>query len=68
MEFGINSIDDLPSMELMSYKTIRDLEQSLEDAAGTNDSRQISIDGLLEQQKAEQEADTEFPDSDFDEK
>ncbi len=68
LEFGINSIDDLPSMELMSYKTIRDLEQSLEDAAGTNDSRQISIDGLLEQQKAEQEADTEFPDSDFDEK
>lgn len=68
LEFGINSIDDLPSMELMSYKTIRDLEQSLEDAAGTNDSRQISIDGLLEQQKAEQEAGTEFPDSDFDEK
>lgn len=68
LEFGINSIDDLPSMELMSYKTIRDLEQSLEDAAGTNDSRQISIDGLLEQQKAEQEADTEFPDSGFDEK
>ena len=55
-------------MELMSYKTIRDLEQSLEDAAGTNDSRQLSIDGLLEQQKAEENADTEFPDSDFDEK
>ena len=68
LEFGINSIDDLPSMELMSYKTIRDLEQSLEDAAGTNDSRQLSIDGLLEQQKAEENADTEFPDSDFDEK
>ncbi len=70
LEFGIKSIDDLPSMELMSYKTIRDLEQSLEDAAGANDNRQISIDGLLEEKKAEDENEgkEEFPESDFDEK
>ena len=35
----------------MSYKTIRDLEKSLEDAAGVNDDRQLSIDGLLEAQQ-----------------
>ena len=70
LEFGIKSIDELPSMELMSYKTIRDLEQSLEDAAGANDNRQISIDGLLEEKKAEDENEgkEEFPESDFDEK
>ncbi len=51
LEFGIDSIDELPSMELMSYKTIRDLEKSLEDAAGVNDDRQLSIDGLLEAQQ-----------------
>ena len=70
LEFGIKSIDELPSMELMSYKTIRDLEQSLEDAAGANDNRQISIDGLLEEKKSEDENEgkEEFPESDFDEK
>ena len=67
LEFGIDSIDDLPSMELMSYKTIRDLEQSLEDAAGSNDSRQISIDGLLEQQAVEAEDVGDLGKSDFDE-
>lgn len=67
LEFGIDSIDELPSMELMSYKTIRDLEQSLEDAAGSNDSRQISIDGLLEQQAVEAEGIGDLGKSDFDE-
>lgn len=67
LEFGIDSIDELPSMELMSYKTIRDLEQSLEDAAGSNDSRQISIDGLLEQQAVEAEGIGDLEKSDFDE-
>ena len=46
LEFGIGSVDELPSIELMSYKTIRDLEDSLEKAAG-NDDRQISIDNLM---------------------
>ena len=47
LEFGISSVDELPSMELMSYKTIRDLEVSLEKAAG-NDDRQMSIDNLMD--------------------
>ncbi|MCR5616770.1 MAG: SMC-Scp complex subunit ScpB [Clostridiales bacterium] len=70
LEFGINSIDDLPSMELMSYKTIRDLEQSLEEAAGSNDNRQISMDNLLSQKEENKEdkGEDEFPESDFDEK
>lgn len=67
LEFGISSIDELPAMELMSYKTIRDLEQSLEDAAGTNDNRQLSIDGLLQSQEEFNTASVDMPDSDFDE-
>ena len=74
LEFGIDSIDELPSMELMSYKTIRDMERSLEDAAGTGD-RQMSIDGLLaEQERKEKDGDDsgenipDFGESDFDEK
>ncbi len=47
-EFGIESADALPAMELMSYKTIRDLEDSLEDAAGNGDKKQLTIDGLIE--------------------
>ena len=47
MEFGISSVDELPSMELMSYQTIRDLEASLAKAAG-NDDRQITIEGIME--------------------
>lgn len=68
LEFGITSIDELPAMELMSYKTIRDLEQSLEEAAGTSDNRQLSIDGLLEQNEENgTSASLELPKSDFDE-
>ena len=47
MEFGISSVDELPSMELMSYQTIRDLEDSLAKAAG-NDDRQRTIEGIME--------------------
>ena len=47
MEFGISSVDELPSMELMSYQTIRDLEESLDKAAG-NDDKQMTIDGYIE--------------------
>lgn len=66
LEFGISSIDELPAMELMSYKTIRDLEQSLENAAGTNDNRQLSIDGLL-QNNEESGVSFDVGSSDFDE-
>ena len=55
MEFGISSVDELPSMELMSYQTIRDLEDSLAKAAG-NDDRQITIEGFMNgSEKSEQE-------------
>ena len=54
LEFGIESVDELPSMELMSYKTIRDFEDSLEKAAG-NDDRQISIENYMAAEKAEEE-------------
>ena len=49
-EFGIESVKDLPPMELMSYKTIRDLEDSLRKAAGGED-KQITIDSLLTEKK-----------------
>ncbi len=51
MEFGIESVAELPSMDLMMYGTIRDLEESLESAAGNRDNRQLSMeqmtDGIL---------------------
>ncbi|MCQ2529476.1 MAG: SMC-Scp complex subunit ScpB [Saccharofermentans sp.] len=53
LEFGISSVDELPSMELMSYKTIRDLEDSLEKAAG-NDDRQISIENIMAENSEEE--------------
>ena len=51
MEFGISSVDELPSMELMSYQTIRDLEESLQKAAGSDDG-QITIENYMEATKA----------------
>ena len=53
MEFGISSVDELPSLELMSYQTIRDLEESLDKAAG-NDDRQMTIDGFMDEEKKEE--------------
>lgn len=45
-EFGIESVRDLPPLELMSYQTIRDMEDSLKEAAGGED-KQISIESLM---------------------
>ena len=53
-EFGISSADELPSMELMSYQTIRDLENSLRKAAGAED-KQITIDNIIEKNVEPQE-------------
>ncbi len=64
LEFGIDSVDDLPSMELMSYKTIRDLEDSLEKAAGND--RQITIDNIIEQNQASAGTDDESENSEAD--
>jgi len=57
MEFGISSVDELPSMELMSYQTIRDLEESLDKAAG-NDDKQMTIDGYIEGSEETEEGDS----------
>ena len=45
-EFGIESVRDLPPLELMSYQTIRDMENSLKEATAGED-KQISIDSLM---------------------
>jgi len=50
LEFGIASTDELPSMELMSYKTIRDLEDSLKNAAEGED-KQMTIEGFMAEGK-----------------
>jgi segregation and condensation protein B len=50
MEFGIESVSEMPALDLMMYSTIRDLEESLEQAAGSKDTRQMSIDSLPAEQ------------------
>ncbi len=50
MEFGIESVSEMPALDLMMYSTIRDLEESLEQAAGSKDNRQLSIDNLPSEQ------------------
>ena len=62
-EFGIESVKDLPPMELMSYKTIRDLEDSLRKAAGGED-KQLTIDSLLEHKEENSEEAEEKSDGD----
>ena len=54
LEFGISSTDELPSMELMSYKTIRDLEDSLKSAAEGED-KQMTIESFMATGKGEGE-------------
>lgn len=55
LEFGISSVSEMPAMELMMYKTIQDLQDSLETASGNKDDRQISIENWLDVQKGEDE-------------
>lgn len=55
LDFGIHSVSEMPAMELMMYKTIRDLEDSLDEAAGNKDDRQISIENWMEGQKGDGE-------------
>ena len=53
-EFGIESVKDLPPLELMSYQTIRDMEDSLKEAAGGED-KQISIESIMNPAKEDEE-------------
>lgn len=62
-EFGIESVKDLPPMELMSYKTIRDLEDSLRKAASGED-KQMTIDSLLENKEENSDEAEETTDGD----
>lgn len=47
LDFGLGSVTELPPMEMMMYGTLRDLERSLEDAAGQGDDKQLTIDQLV---------------------
>jgi segregation and condensation protein B len=53
-EFGIESVRDLPPLELMSYQTIRDMENSLKEATAGED-KQISIESLMKADDEENE-------------
>jgi len=45
-EFGLRSVHDLPSMEMMMYGTLREIEVQLEEAAGNRKDNQITIDQI----------------------
>ena len=47
LDFGLSSVSELPPMEMMMYGTLRDLEHSLEAAAGQGDEKQLTIDQLV---------------------
>lgn len=47
LDFGLRSVSELPPMEMMMYGTLRDLEQSLEQASGHTDDKQVTIDQLV---------------------
>lgn len=47
LDFGLRSVSELPPMEMMMYGTLRDLEQSLENASGHSDEKQVTIDQLV---------------------
>ena len=45
-EFGLRSVHELPSMEMMMYGTLREIEVQLEEAAGNRKDNQITIDQI----------------------
>jgi segregation and condensation protein B len=47
LDFGLGSVSELPPMEMMMYGTLRDLERSLEDASGSSDDKQVTIDQIV---------------------
>jgi segregation and condensation protein B len=47
LDFGLRSVKDLPPMEMLMYGTLRDFEQSLEEAAGRPHDKQLTIDQLV---------------------
>jgi len=65
-EFGLRSVHDLPSMEMMMYGTLREIEVQLDEAAGNRKDNQITIDqiapGSLESTTADAAAEAPAPD------
>jgi segregation and condensation protein B len=47
LDFGLRSVKDLPPMEMLMYGTLRDFEESLEEAAGRHHDKQLTIDQLV---------------------
>lgn len=45
-EFGLRSVHELPSMEMMMYGTLREIEVQLEEAAGNRKDNQITIEQI----------------------
>lgn len=47
LDFGLSSVDDLPPMEMLMYGTLRDFEATLEQSAGADRDRQMTIDQVV---------------------
>ncbi len=45
-EFGLSSVRDLPPMDMIMYRTLRDIETSVAEAAGIRTDSQITIEQL----------------------
>ena len=48
LDFGLRSVKELPPMELLMYGTLRDFEESLEEASGHQRDKQMTIDQLVQ--------------------
>ncbi len=48
LDFGLRSVKDLPPMEMLMYGTLRDFEESLEEAAGRHRDKQLTIDQIVQ--------------------
>lgn len=47
-EFGLNSVDDLPPMDMMMYGTLRDIENSVSQNEDRKSDNQITIDQFVD--------------------
>jgi segregation and condensation protein B len=63
-EFGLRSVHDLPSMEMMMYGTLREIEIQLEEAAGNRKDNQITIDQIVIPSGIQEEVDEPLTPSD----
>lgn len=48
LDFGLRSVKDLPPMEMLMYGTLRDFEESLEEAAGRRRDKQLTIEQIVQ--------------------